>query len=77
MVVLTGWVELTADERAELRAPVNSPDVAATVGTRARIVLWCAENRRKKDVAVLAAVSRPTVDLWLSRYEADRIAGLL
>jgi transposase len=25
---------------------------------------------------VLAGVSRPTVDLWLSRYDADGIAGL-
>jgi transposase len=43
---------------------------------RARIVLWRAENRLKKDIAVLARVSRPTVDLWLSRYDADGIAGL-
>lgn len=44
-----------------------SPDVAAT---RARIVLWRAEGRRKKDVAASARVSRPTVDLWLERYAA-------
>ncbi len=70
-------MELTADERAELRDLVNSADVPATVGTRARIVLWRAEGRLKKDIAVLAGVSRPTVDLWLDRYTADGIAGLL
>jgi transposase len=76
-MVLAGGVELTAEERAELRALVNSADVAATVATRARIVLWRTENRQKKEIAALAGVSRPTVDLWLSRYVADGLAGLL
>jgi transposase len=75
--VLAGWVELTADGRAELRALINSADVSASVATRARIVLWRAEKRQKKEIAALAGVSRPTVDLWLSRYGAEGIAGLL
>ncbi|TDD33696.1 IS630 family transposase [Saccharopolyspora elongata] len=70
-------MELSTGEEAELRAVTNSRDVPARVATRARIVLWCAEGRRKKEVAVLAGVSRPTVDLWLQRYAADGIAGLL
>ncbi len=68
---------MTTREREELRSLVYSPDVAATVATRARIVLWRAEGRQKKDVAVLAGVSRPTVDLWLGRYSAQGIVGLL
>jgi transposase len=51
--------------------------VAATVATRARIVLWHNEGRQKKDVAALAGVSRPTVDLWLGRYTAEGVTGLL
>ncbi|MGH3970505.1 MAG: IS630 family transposase [Mycobacterium sp.] len=70
-------MELTVDERAELRALMNSSDVAATVATRARIVLWRAEGRAKKEVAGLAGVSRPTVDLWLSRYADEGVGGLL
>jgi transposase len=54
--------------RSELRALTTSTEVSAAVGTRARIVLWYAEGRMKKDVAVLAGVSRPTVDLWLALY---------
>ena len=54
-----------------------SSEVSAAVGTRARIVLWHAEGRMKKDIATLAGVSRPTVDLWLARYSADGAAGLL
>jgi transposase len=70
-------MESTADGRAELRALVNSADVPATVATRARIVLWRAESRQKREVAALAGVSRPTVDLWLNRYRTEGIAGLL
>jgi transposase len=70
-------MELTAGERAELRLLVNSAEVPATVATRARIVLWRAENRLKQEVAALAGVSRPTVDLWLDRYDAEGVAGLL
>jgi transposase len=77
VVLWTGLVELTRDERVELRALVNSPDVPATVATRARIVVWCAEDRQKQEVAALAGVSRPTVDLWLGRYARDGVAGLL
>ena len=69
-------VELSVDERDALRALVNRQDVPATVATRARIVLWRAEGRQKKEVAVLAGVSRPTVDLWLRRYDAEGLAGL-
>lgn len=65
------------EQQAELRELANSPDVPATVGTRARIVLWRVEGRQKKDIAALAGVSRPTVDLWLARFAEDGTAGLL
>src|SRR2546421_11562350 len=76
-MMLAGWVELTDEQRTELRALTNSPDVPATVATRARIVWWHNEGRQRKDIAVLAGVSRPTVDLWLGRYAADGVGGLL
>ena len=60
----------------ELRELIYCADVPATVGTRARIVLWFGENRPKKEIAAMAGVSRPTVNLWLSRYEAEGVAGL-
>ena len=56
---------------------MNASDVPASVATRARIVLWCAEGRGKKEVAELAGVSRPTVDLWLSRYGQGGVGELL
>lgn len=69
-------MKLTADQGAKLQALINSNDVTAAVATRARIVLWWAEKRQKKEIAALAGVSRPTVDLWLSRYAAEGIDGL-
>jgi phage gp16-like protein len=45
ILLLAGLVELTVDERAELRGLLNSSDVPSTVATRARIVLWHAEKR--------------------------------
>lgn len=52
-------------------------DVPATVGGRARIVLWHSEKVSKKGIAERAGVSRPTVDLWIVRYAEHGIAGLL
>src|SRR6202035_4444015 len=76
-MMLTGGVEFTMDQQAELRGLVNNTDVPATVGTRARIVLWHAEDRQKQEISVLAGVSRPTVDLWLAPYRDDRVARVL
>src|SRR4051812_27344158 len=56
---------------------VTSSEVSAAIATRARIVLWRAEGRQKQEVAALAGGSRPTVDLWLGRFAAEGVAGLL
>jgi transposase len=76
-LLLTVAVVLTVDEQAELRSLVNGAEVPATVATRARIVLWHAEKRQKQEIAALAGVSRPTVDLWLARFQVQGVAGLL
>jgi transposase len=81
LVALCDWfvdpvVMLSEEQADELRAVLNSRDVPAVVATRARIVLWMAEGRRRKDVAELAGVSLPTVDRWVGRYAAEGLAGL-
>lgn len=70
-------MELTAAQLEELRDLTYCPDVPATVGGRARIVLWYAEKRPKLEIAAMAGVSRPTMDVWLARYAEEGIAGLL
>jgi transposase len=74
--IVDAGVVLTDEQIAELRAVVNSRDVAAVVATRARIVLWMAEGRRRKEVGALAGVSLPTVDRWVDRYAEHGLAGL-
>lgn len=69
-------MELTEDAVSQLRALTRSAGVAATVATRARIVLWRSEGRPKAEIAGLAGVSRPTVDLWLARYADAGLLGL-
>src|SRR3954462_3734294 len=81
LVALCDWfvdpgVMLSEEQAAELRGVVNSRDVPAVVATRARIVLWMAEGRGRKDVAELAGVSLPTVDRWVDRFAARGVAGL-
>jgi transposase len=75
--VVDAGVVLAEEQVAELRALINSRDVAAVVATRARIVLWMAEGRRRRDVGELAGVSLPTVDRWVERYAARGVGGLL
>jgi transposase len=76
ILLLAGVVELTGSQVADLRALTNGREVPARIATRARMVLWRAEGRQKQEVAALAGVSRPTVDLWLDRYACEGVAGL-
>ncbi len=67
---------LTDEQVAELRAVTTSRDVSGAVANRARIVLWTAEGRRRKEIGELAGVSLPTVDRWLDRYAQHGLTGL-
>ncbi|GGN43766.1 IS630 family transposase [Streptomyces fuscichromogenes] len=64
------------EQAAELRELANCHDVPADLATRARIVLWSAEGRRRKDIAELLGVPLPTVDRWKARYARRGLAGL-
>lgn len=69
-------MELSLGQAAELRELANSRDVPADMATRAGIVLWSSEGRRRKDIAELLGVSLPTVDRWKARYAQRGLAGL-
>lgn len=51
-------MELSPEQDAELRALVNSRDASAVLATRARIVLWHAQGRARKDIGPLACGAR-------------------
>jgi transposase len=67
---------LTEEQLAELRAAVKPDTYDGSVQARAQIVLWYHEGRRKTDIAKMSGASRPTIDLWLRRYEEYGLDGL-
>ncbi len=69
-------MDLSSEQMDDLRELMSSRHVSADVALRARIVLWSAEGRRRKDIAELAGVVPVTVDRCKARYAARALAGL-
>ena len=70
-------MELSEQDRAELLAVIKSDAYDGSVSSRAQIVLWYGEGRRKSEIAAVLKTTRPTVDKWIQRYEKHGIAGLV
>ena len=70
-------IRLRRGERRRLLQLVNKRTTPQRVVERARIVLSSAEGLSGAAICEEVAVSRPTVTLWLDRYEADGLQGLL
>ena len=64
-------------DRSRLEALLRSTTVAAGVAQRARIVLLASEGLRNAEIADRVGVSRPTVNVWRSRYVDAGMAGLV
>jgi transposase len=71
-----GPLLLWENERDELVGLSRSTSVRAGLAARARIVLLAAEGTPNVEIARLVGVSRPTVNLWRSRYAERGLAGL-
>ncbi|MGP3999024.1 hypothetical protein [Streptomyces sp. 8N706] len=70
-------MDLSSEQIDDLREVAGSRHVSADVALRARIALWSAEGRRRKDRprrSVAGDVDR--VDRWKARYTARGLAGL-
>jgi transposase len=70
-------MKLSEEDRAELQAAVRSDGYDGSVSSRAQIVLWYCDGRRKSEIARALGTSRPTVDKWIDRYERQGMAGLV
>ncbi|MFH8473175.1 recombinase family protein [Streptomyces sp. NPDC018000] len=68
-------MDLSSEQMNDLRELASSRHSSADVALRARIVLWSAEGRRRKDVAELAGVVPVTVDRCKARYATRGLAG--
>src|SRR3954451_23971591 len=66
--------ENDADELVRL---TRSSSGSAGLAARARIVLLAADGTSNVQIAELVGVSRPTVDLWRTRYREHGRAGLV
>lgn len=69
-------IELTEEERSELRRRIRASTVSKRDSLRAEIVLRCAGGKRQKDVAAELSISVNSVNKWSQRFEADGLDGL-
>ncbi|WP_103531692.1 IS630 family transposase [Streptomyces sp. SM11] len=69
-------MDLSSEQIDELRELAGSRHAPADAALRARLVLWTAEGRRRKDIAELAGVAPNTVDRAKARYLVGGIAQL-
>jgi transposase len=64
-------------DRQLLQRWLKAPTTPQRVVRRSRIVLLALDGLREQEIAAKAGVSRPTVRLWLSRFDNLGVEGLL
>jgi transposase len=69
-------MDLSENERSELRSYIRSDGYDGSVSARAQIVMWYADGHRPADIARMAGTSRPTVYKWVDRYACGGVAAL-
>ncbi len=70
-------VQVSRRDRAALEALIRTRTAAQRVVERAKIVLAASAGLSGNSICQRLGVSRPTVLLWLNRYEAEGLDGLL
>jgi transposase len=72
-------IELTDDEREQLRAWSRRPTSAQALASRSRAVPACADGQHQtnSEIARSLGVSRAMVTKWRNRFAVDRLDGLL
>jgi len=68
---------LRVGDQAELERLIRADTGTAAMARRARIVLPAADGVGNQVIAERVGVSRPTVNLWRSRYAEAGMAGLV
>ena len=63
-------------DRGKLEAMLRTPTLAAGLVQRARVVLLASDGMANYEIADRVGVSRPTVNLWRSRYTEKGLPGL-
>ena len=76
MAIPTRRIRLRRGDRERLEEWVRTRTIPQRQVERARIVLGAADGRSSYELAAELQVSRPTIQRWLDRYEADGLSGL-
>ena len=67
----------SSTDRQLLQRWLKAPTTPQRVVRRSRIVLLAIDGMREQDIAAKVGVSRPTVRLWLARFDKLGVEGLL
>ena len=70
-------IEVTDQERSELRGWARRPTTAQAMALRARIILRCADGDSNQDIADQLGVHRVTVGKWRRRFIDQGLDGLV
>ena len=71
-----GPIDLTPEERVELRRRSVAATSTQRESLRARVVLLRSQGKKEADVAEAVGTSINTVSLWSKRFEANGLKGL-
>src|SRR4051794_1217 len=69
-------ITLRSGDRVELERLLGSSSVRTRMVQRAHLLLLAAEGVSTQEIADRVGVSRPTVNLWRSRYARSGLSGL-
>jgi len=72
----TARIELTLEERRELRRYVRRATISQRFALRARIVLLCADGHNNTEVAGILGLHPSTVGKWRRRFAKERLDGM-
>ena len=67
----------SSTDRQRLQRWLKAPTTPQRVARRSHIVLLGVDGMCEQDIAAKVGVSRPTVRLWLSRFDTLGVEGLL
>ena len=69
-------LELSEDQKRELRKIGRKPTAKSSLVKRAQIILWAAEGRSNRQISKDIGLKAEQVSLWRKRFAADGIDGL-
>jgi len=69
-------LELTGDERTQLKSLAASRSLPHALVCRAKVVLWSAQGQSNTEIAGRLGWAKVTVGKWRQRFLEQRVAGL-